>query len=172
MKLKKSVLVCSIICFILSVIYLCIGLVANNHMFATEENTIELSGIVVIVEKDDGGYLVLLEDEVAPIRVASDAIVNEQYMQALSEGDIIQYSVLNDMWEMVKNGNSDLILPICAIRSVQGQIVTINSYNASVEHDKAEIMKISLSVFAVLLSVAIVLLFVFIIRLKRYKKSK
>ena len=66
MKIKKGVLIGSIICFVFAFIYLCIGLVANNHIFANEENTTELSGTVVMVEEDDDGYLGLLEGEVVP----------------------------------------------------------------------------------------------------------
>ena len=172
MKIKKGVLIGSIICFVFAFIYLCIGLVANNHIFANEENTTELSGTVVMVEEEDDGYLVLLEGEVVPIRIFFNTIVNEQYIQSLSEGDTIRYSILNDILEMVQEGNGDLIIPACSVNSKRGSIVTIDSYNAAVERDKVEIMKISISVFVVFLVVSIVLLFAFIVRIIRNRKAK
>ena len=172
MKIKKGVLIGSIICFIFAITCLCIGLIANNHIFANEKNTTELSGTVVMVEEDEDGYLVLLEGEVVPIRIFFNIIVNEQYMQSLSEGDTIYYSVLNDILDMVQDGNSDLIIPVCSVRSKYGSIVTTDSYNAAVERDKVEIMKISISIFVAFLVVSIVLLFAFIVCLIRNKKAK
>ena len=97
MKIKKGVLIGSIICFIFAIICLCIGLIANNHMCADEENTTELSGTVVMVEEDDDGYLVLLEGEVVPIRIFFNTIVNEPYILSLAEGDTIRSSILKDI---------------------------------------------------------------------------
>ena len=169
MKIKKGVLIGSIICFVFAFIYLCIGLVANNHIFANEENTTELSGTVVMVEEDDDGYLVLLEGEVVPIRIFFNTIVNEQYIQSLSEGDTIRYSILNDILEMVQEGNGDLILPVCAMDTEQGAVATMESYNSTDERNKTGIMRISISVCAVLLVIAAVLLVIYIRRLKRSK---